>query len=509
MSTLRINNIEAQSIPASPTLDEKVKITNSSGDILVNIDGKTSGITTIGINTTDGNIKFDENSNVVVTGIVTATKFSGDFEPVHVNASGIITASSFVGTGVSIVGVVTATSFVGSGANLTNLPDQSFDDDKIVNDISILALKVSALENSAASNTNSTYVDTFQDSAGISNFTTSGRHISGEYISSVYDAITNISAGWKGGQSNNTGTDANGASSYTGIDGVTRSTGQIVGNNYFPNYNGFCLGYVFGASDNFEVIFSQRGSWQAGGRIHGSGLPSTISSSIGTFRTEPPSSLSTTFTSHASNLTMAGGYPLPIGSNFDGTMFYRYYRDNGTVTCSYTQSVSDVSFDATRLAALRASTNYLGGNSSGFGRPTTINDKMLIITGEGGTTQFIKIEMVNTFAEATSATGSVTSVTINAPSTISKMGVIVTYIDHAGTATLNTDLKIYLSANNGSNFTQATLVAMPNFATGVKMAKANDVTISNTGTQLKWKVEFANQASGSKETRVTGISLQY
>ena len=121
MSTLRINNIEAQSIPANPTLDEKVKITNSSGDILVNIDGKTSGITTIGINTTDGNIKFDENSNVVVTGVVTATKFSGDFEPVHVNASGIVTASSFVGTGVSVVGVVTATSFVGSGANLTGI----------------------------------------------------------------------------------------------------------------------------------------------------------------------------------------------------------------------------------------------------------------------------------------------------------------------------------------------------------------------------------------------------
>ena len=48
-----------------------------------------------------------------------------------------------------------------------------------------------------------------------------------------------------------------------------------------------------------------------------------------------------------------------------------------------------------------------------------------------------------------------------------------------------------------------------NFSTGVKMAKANDVTISNTGTQLKWKIEFANQASGSKETRVTGVSLQY
>ena len=80
MSTLRINNIEAKSVPASPTLDEKIKLTNSSGDVLVHIDGKTSGITTIGINTTDGNIKFDENSNVVVTGIITATKFVGNFE---------------------------------------------------------------------------------------------------------------------------------------------------------------------------------------------------------------------------------------------------------------------------------------------------------------------------------------------------------------------------------------------------------------------------------------------
>ena len=84
MSTLRISNIEAKSVPASATIDEKVKITNSSGDPLVFIDGKTSGITTVGINTTDPNITFDANSNIVVTGIITATKFSGQFEPTSV-----------------------------------------------------------------------------------------------------------------------------------------------------------------------------------------------------------------------------------------------------------------------------------------------------------------------------------------------------------------------------------------------------------------------------------------
>ena len=93
MSTLRINNIEAKSVPASPTIDEKIKLTNSSGDVLVHIDGKTSGITTIGINTTDGNIKFDANSNIVVTGIITATKFVGTIEPTDLTVSGDLTIS--------------------------------------------------------------------------------------------------------------------------------------------------------------------------------------------------------------------------------------------------------------------------------------------------------------------------------------------------------------------------------------------------------------------------------
>ena len=116
MSTLRISNIEAKSVPASATVDEKVKITNSSGDTLVFIDGKTSGITTVGINTTDSNITFDANSNVVVTGIITATRFSGQITPTSLEIGSNIKLGN--------AGVITATSFVGSGANLTNLPSQ-------------------------------------------------------------------------------------------------------------------------------------------------------------------------------------------------------------------------------------------------------------------------------------------------------------------------------------------------------------------------------------------------
>ena len=107
--------MDFKSVPASATTDEKIKITNSSGDVLVFLDGKTSGITTVGINTTDGNITFDANSNVVVTGIITATKFVGTIEPTDLTVSGKV----------SVGGSVTAATFYGNGANLTSLPAQA------------------------------------------------------------------------------------------------------------------------------------------------------------------------------------------------------------------------------------------------------------------------------------------------------------------------------------------------------------------------------------------------
>ena len=52
MSSIRVTNIEAKADASSPTIDEKVKVTDSQGRVLMQVDGKTSGITTVGINTT-------------------------------------------------------------------------------------------------------------------------------------------------------------------------------------------------------------------------------------------------------------------------------------------------------------------------------------------------------------------------------------------------------------------------------------------------------------------------
>ena len=40
------------------------------------------------------------------------------------------------------------------------------------------------------------------------------------------------------------------------------------------------------------------------------------------------------------------------------------------------------------------------------------------------------------------------------------------------------------------------------------MAKVNDLAVT-AGTQLKYRLNFANQASGSKEARIRGVALQY
>ncbi len=108
-----------------------------------------------------------------------------------------------------------------------------------------------------------------------------------------------------------------------------------------------------------------------------------------------------------------------------------------------------------------------------------------------------------------SATGSFESTSITAPASTNKMGAVLTYTNTSGTASLNTDLILDLSADNGSNYNRATLTALPDFASGVKCCKVNDLDITNAGTQLKYKISFANQSLGSKETRVTGVSLQY
>jgi hypothetical protein len=88
------------------------------------------------------------------------------------------------------------------------------------------------------------------------------------------------------------------------------------------------------------------------------------------------------------------------------------------------------------------------------------------------------------------------------------VGIVVLYKDNSGTASLNIDIVAQVSANGGTNYSNATLVAGGTFSTGIKIAAVSGVAVT-AGTTPKYKISFANQAAGSKETQVHGVALLY
>ena len=194
-------------------------------------------------------------------------------------------------------------------------------------------------------------------------------------------------------------------------------------------------------------------------------------------------------------------------SSIDGTSgYFTFVRDSSANTLKVYKSASSAGygsgtllhtftgFSSTSDMKVIYSTGYANNN---FPNPCRTADNVSFK------------ENITTLASQTvSATGSFENNTITAGSSTTKMGAVITYQDNAGTNALNTDIVLQLSADNGSNFSTATLTALPDFSSGIKMAKVNDLSVT-AGTQLKYKISFANQADGSKEARIRGVSLNY
>ena len=78
-------------------------------------------------------------------------------------------------------------------------------------------------------------------------------------------------------------------------------------------------------------------------------------------------------------------------------------------------------------------------------------------------------------------------------------GEFVTLIENAaGTATLNTDIKGYISRDSGTTFTQGTLVDEGTWGTNKKILGFHDLDISSqpSGTSMCYKITTHNQAIG-------------
>ena len=398
---------------------------------------------------------------------------------------------------------------------------QSFDDNKIVNDISTLALRQASDGNRSAYNTNSQYVDVFQDSTGITSLTNTSR-ASEEYVASVVaDANTKLLLSFDSSETGKEGDDASNITVAEGgnNNGVLTSSVKKYGNNalHLPDSASLVLtpnsNAIFGSASNtdFTIEFWHKSTGGAGDyrALFVKGNHSGNTKDLRAY--------------YAVNMTTlyfdveVGGVNYGItatGLDNVATQFnhYAFVRQGSNIRLYYngvqkgSASVGTGTLDAD-YSTLQFGKSYIGGGTSyahGYWDDFRISNSARYPDGTSFTPPSAGFTLVTA-----NATGSFQSNAITASASTSKMGAIITYQDQAGTNTLNTDIVLELSANGGSNFTTATLTALPDFSTGIKMAKVNDLTIGTAGTSLKYKLSFANQVSGSKEARIRGVSLQY
>ena len=373
----------------------------------------------------------------------------------------------------------------------------SFDDNKIINDLSTLGLRVHTQENLNASNTNSASFDVFQDSSGITNLTNCSR-TSDEFVASVvaesFGTLQNFVANnWNVGS----------LGSHTVGDGTYSKSGS-------PDEDG--LIQTKGATS--ELNFASGTPFQVSGVMTSTGGsnngPWLIFGDDTTFASGNPDNTSTyQFGNRFTNKSMM--FRANIGGN---NSTFNVKTADGTDNTIY-NTASSINVNGTTVLITRDTLGIFRVYSNGTLKGTSsdaLTGKMHISLGSSGgsssTCTITSFQYSTGIATVSNASGSFEGATITAGSSTSSMGAVVTYQDNAGTNTLNTDIVLKLSADNGSNYSTATLTALPDFATGIKMCKVNDLSVT-AGTQLKYKLEFANQASGSKEARIRGVSLQY
>jgi len=369
-----------------------------------------------------------------------------------------------------------------------------FNDNKIVNDLSTLGLRVHSQENLTASNSNSASFDVFQDSTKIQNLTNALRDstevmqsgTSNTYTIDTADTLTgnNATGTIIGAQSSSDGTviTLTDNASYNNDKDITNAEAYLVHSNSGTS-SGYALGckFDFGGTLNITEFYCKRRT--TNGEVTSYKYEYSINGSDWT-AFDLSNATSTVHTRYSTNGNNTSGGTISSMTS-GGIVNFNVF---GSVGGEYGMCYRVQNFTAINARYIRQTYNYQNSGNSNAGMG------MFIPVGT---------------SSVTTATGSFEGTDITAPSTVSTMGAVITY-EETGTNTLNTDILLDLSSNSGTNFTRATLTALPNFATGVKMAKVNDLSLTGgTGTAVTYKISFANQSSGSKVAKIRGVSLQY
>jgi len=460
--------------------------------------------------------KVTEGARTLGTGEVTTANMATDPTNASTLASGTV-GSARMGTGTAS----STTVLYGDGSWKA---EPTTDTTPILNDIATLALNYAISENKAAFNLANAFVDQFEDSSGVDTTSTVQRDSTTESMVAatespgglefVNDSNTQLLYHFNGADASTTFTDSSsnsldatasgnaaldtavkqmGTASYlatgtnpyivTGASSALTSTGDFTVESWVNSTFTTHSDYLdFRTSTNGLYL-----DWHVGG------VADKITWQFGDDATASKRQFTCT------DVEDGNWHHIAVVRDSD-TAWYFYYNgvsispDSGDMTSDLTKEIND------NDSGISISTNPARtGTWEGWKDEFRFSNS---VRYPGGTTFVPNPSLV------TAASGNYTSTTQASVASVSSMGIVVLYKNQSGTATLNTDLVAQVSANGGTNYANATLVAGGTFSTGINIAAVSGVSVT-AGTTPKYKISFANQSSGSKETQVHGVALLY
>jgi hypothetical protein len=358
-------------------------------------------------------------------------------------------------------GIITSAKIVDGTISSADLASDAVDLQPLKSDITALALREATNEASAAFNLPNQFIETFTDDTNLGT-QTDGDRDSGYWTTSASVAQDSSSYAVAGGNISTTGSHAN------AYDGDSNTGFAFTTNSSVSGYATFDFGasYTWNQMD----IGKDRG--------HGDGRSILI-----TYSADDSSYSNVDFTNASSTVVSYNGTSANL-SNFasDGTADWAALSTNGHDSLCRVTGFS--TFAARYLRYKFGSADFHDANAvfSEF--------------------KWYKVSV--------NATGTLIQSANTVGSAKTKVGGTMLYKDNAGTATLGTDLIIYFTCDGGSNWTEADSynAITPVYSTGVKQVRLGETTCTS-GTDIRYKAVWANQSSGSKETQLHGIGVNY
>jgi hypothetical protein len=390
-------------------------------------------------------------------------------------------------------------------------------------DLTALALREATNESSAAFNLPNQFIDTFTDDTNLGT-QTDGDRVSGYWTTITTDAA--YSTLIHGNEAANTSTSFTDSSPtghvWTGTNGCTLSTSIKKIGTASMKADGSAselwttpahAEYNFGTGTfTIECWVQNDNSYSVGGnnRFLQLGTGTSANDTWGICLTGTGTGWYFWDRSAASGLSERFGGVGHLNTNWNHFAVTRDSSNNIRLFSNGTLSVTDAS-----------ETQTIGGSSSALNMINQATgdwdvnfngyvDEVRIMKGTCAYTASFTAPTTAFSAGSSSATGTLIQSANTVASAKTKVGGVMFYKDNAGTATIGTDLKIYFSCNNGGAWTEAASynAITPVYSTGVKQVRLGETTCTS-GTGIIYKAVWANQASGSKDTQLHGIGINY